>query len=186
MRRESILGASASESFAKPNSVLRLYACRLPTTDGRGCALAHAAGQLASDAPARCVPARVGRADRSEISLVLILGVLLANVLIPPVYELSTRYTPAPSWHLVHRHSRFLFLSFKLADGNLHYKGRDDAYLISFWVLAFWFLREASMRWFWAPLARRCGVKEGKAVVRFSEQGWSLLYCASTVSRELD
>ena len=58
----------------------------------------------------------------------------------------------------------------------------SDAYLIAFWVASFWFLREATMRWFWSPLARLCGVKEGKAVVRFAEQGWSMLYCQSLLS----
>ena len=65
---------------------------------------------------------------------------------------------------------------------SAHRLARSDAYLIAFWVASFWFLREATMRWIWSPLARICGVKEGKAVVRFAEQGWSMLYCQSLLS----
>jgi acyl-CoA-dependent ceramide synthase len=52
----------------------------------------------------------------------------------------------------------------------------SDAYLITFWIILFWFVREASMRWIWEPLARWAGVKEKRSVVRFAEQGWNLLY----------
>lgn len=32
------------------------------------------------------------------------------------------------------------------------------------------------MRYVWAPLARKSGVKEEREVVRFAEQGWALAY----------
>lgn len=55
-------------------------------------------------------------------------------------------------------------------------QARSDAYLIAFWVVLFWFLREASMRWLWEPLARAAGIRDKRSVVRFAEQGWTLLY----------
>lgn len=62
------------------------------------------------------------------------------------------------------------------ADLCLVFVTNSDAYLITFWVVLFWFLREASMRWLWEPLARKLNLKEGKTKVRFAEQGWNLLY----------
>lgn len=59
---------------------------------------------------------------------------------------------------------------------GLFFEMTSDAYLIAFWVVLFWFLREASMRWLWEPLARKLNLKEGKTKVRFAEQGWNLLY----------
>lgn len=60
-----------------------------------------------------------------EISLFVIIVILGLNVFIAPEYELSTYYTPAPSYHLKHTHSKFLFLSFKLPEDNFYYKGRE-------------------------------------------------------------
>ncbi|GAA5829750.1 hypothetical protein JCM5353_002218 [Sporobolomyces roseus] len=52
----------------------------------------------------------------------------------------------------------------------------SDAFIIAWWVIAFWFLREALMKWAFGPLARRCGIKQKRSVVRFAEQSWMLLY----------
>ena len=86
---------------------------------------------MSSFAPEVAFPRSVSsyeHGDAVEISLVFILIVLAANAFFPPVYELSTRYTPAPSYHLKHIHSRFLFLSFKLENESRHYKGRESVF----------------------------------------------------------
>lgn len=43
-------------------------------------------------------------------------------------------------------------------------------------MIAFWFLREALMKWAFIPFARRCGIKHKRSVIRFAEQSWMLLY----------
>ncbi|SCZ95951.1 BZ3500_MvSof-1268-A1-R1_Chr8-1g09905 [Microbotryum saponariae] len=110
------------------------------------------------------------------VSLSVIVVVLAVNAASRAELFLSTRWTPAPSYHLRNPFSRFLYLSFRLPDSDLYYKGRDDAYFIAWWVVVFWFLREALMRWVLAPFARRSGIKEERNVVRFAEQGWSVFY----------
>ncbi|GAA5894518.1 hypothetical protein JCM5296_005118 [Sporobolomyces johnsonii] len=111
-----------------------------------------------------------------ELSLAVLVVVLAGNALNPPEYHLSTALTPSPSYHLRSVFSRFLFLSFREPGTGLYLKGRDDAYFIAWWVVAFSFLREALMRWMFGPFARRCGIKERRSVVRFAEQSWSLCY----------
>ncbi|KWU41730.1 longevity assurance proteins LAG1/LAC1, partial [Rhodotorula sp. JG-1b] len=81
-----------------------------------------------------------------------------------------------PSFHFKSIPARFLFLSFRQPGTGLYYKGRDDAFLIAWWVIAFCFLREATMRWVFRPLARWSGIRSSRAVVRFAEQGWLLVY----------
>ncbi|KAI5479282.1 longevity-assurance protein [Pseudohyphozyma bogoriensis] len=112
-----------------------------------------------------------------EISLPFLLVILAGCALDPPEYSLATTYTPDPSFHLKNVFHRFIFLSFrKPGDENLYYKGRDDAYLITFYFIFFWFLRDASMRWLLQPIARRAGIKTKRNLTRFAEQGWALLY----------
>ena len=52
----------------------------------------------------------------------------------------------------------------------------SDAYVITWWVVCFWFIRESLMRFVLEPIARRAGIKERRAIVRFTEQGYSLCY----------
>ncbi|GAA5967986.1 hypothetical protein JCM11641_003689 [Rhodosporidiobolus odoratus] len=111
-----------------------------------------------------------------ELSLAALLVVAGGSALNSPVYHLSTRLTPSPSYHLQSRFSRFLFLSFRKPGTDLYFKGRDDAFFIAWWVVAFCFLREACMRWLFRPLARYCGIRQKRAIVRFTEQGWACLY----------
>ncbi|GAA5932820.1 uncharacterized protein JCM15063_002214 [Sporobolomyces koalae] len=111
-----------------------------------------------------------------ELSFTALTLVLAGNAWFRPEFHLSTELTPAPSYHLKHVFSRFLFLSFRIHGTNTYYKGRDDAFIIAWWVIAFWFLREALMKWAFIPLARRCGIKQRRSVVRFAEQSWMLLY----------
>jgi acyl-CoA-dependent ceramide synthase len=58
----------------------------------------------------------------------------------------------------------------------LYDKGIDDAYFVLFWVLAFTFLRAASMKYVFAPLARAYGADTPAKQQRFTEQGWSFTY----------
>lgn len=52
----------------------------------------------------------------------------------------------------------------------------SDAFFVVFYFVLFWFLRDASIRWVWEPLAGRFGITSKRAVARFAEQGWALLY----------
>ncbi|GAA5822695.1 hypothetical protein JCM11251_004346 [Rhodosporidiobolus azoricus] len=92
-----------------------------------------------------------------ELYATFLLAILGGNALFPPEYHLSTNLTPAPSHHLRSRLS-------------------SDAYFIGFWVVGFLFAREALMRWVFEPLARFCGVKSRRLVVRFAEQAWLIVY----------
>ncbi|GAA5978743.1 hypothetical protein JCM10908_004465 [Rhodotorula pacifica] len=113
-----------------------------------------------------------------ELSGSILLAILVANALSGDRggSHLSTDLTPDPSFHFRSIPARFLFLSFRQPGTELYYKGRDDAFLIAWWVIAFCFLREATMRWVFRPLARWSGIRSSRAVVRFAEQGWSLVY----------
>lgn len=46
----------------------------------------------------------------------------------------------------------------------------------------FWFLREALMRWVLEPIARKAGIRERRAIVRFTEQGYSFCYYSELLS----
>ncbi|GAA6058164.1 hypothetical protein JCM3770_007036 [Rhodotorula araucariae] len=113
-----------------------------------------------------------------EISLVFVVATLAGNALTPVAPHLSTHLTPNPSFHLRSVPARFFHLSFRKPGTDLYYKGRDDAFFIAWWVIAFCFLREVVMRWIFEPIARQCGIKSRRALVRFAEQGWSLAYYA--------
>ncbi|ORY78383.1 TLC domain-domain-containing protein [Leucosporidium creatinivorum] len=116
-------------------------------------------------------------ARQLEISLGFILLILLGNALSTPArLHLSTHYTPDASYHFSNRFHKFLFVSFRKPGTSLYYKGRDDAYVITWWVAMFWFLREALMRWVLEPIARKAGIREKRAIVRFTEQGYSFCY----------
>ncbi|BGP13686.1 hypothetical protein JCM10213_002254 [Rhodosporidiobolus nylandii] len=115
-----------------------------------------------------------------ELSGAFLLVTLALNAVTPPESHLSTALTPSPSYHLRSRISRFLFLSFRKPGTDLYFKGRDDAFFITWWVGAFWFLREAFMRGVFGPFARWTGIKQRRAIVRFEEQAWACLY--ATVS----
>ncbi|GAA6003147.1 hypothetical protein JCM10207_001771 [Rhodosporidiobolus poonsookiae] len=100
----------------------------------------------------------------------------------PPEYLESTALTPSPSFHLRNPFSRFLLLSFRKPGTSLYYKGRDDAFFIAWWVIAFGFIRDALMRWMFVPIARLCGIRSKRELARFAEQGWQLCYCSISFS----
>jgi len=116
------------------------------------------------------------RISHFQVTSAFLAVVLLVNAFTPVEYELSTRCTPAPSYHVRALASRFVFLSYRKPDEPLYYKGRDDGFFITFWVFVFIFLREALMRWVLTPLASASGVKKYRYVTRFAEQGWSVVY----------
>lgn len=55
--------------------------------------------------------------------------------------------------------------------------------MIAWWVVCFWFIRDSLMRFVLEPLARRAGIKERRAIVRFTEQGYMLCYYSECESR---
>ncbi|KAK4052939.1 Sphingosine N-acyltransferase lag1 [Microbotryomycetes sp. JL221] len=114
-----------------------------------------------------------------ELSLAVLMVVAVGNLLEPRQTYLSTKWTPSPTLHRSFW-SKFVLLSFKDPATESYYKGRDDAYFIAFWVVAFWFLREAMMRWAFQTIARFCGIRNHRSVVRFAEQGYAMSY--ATVS----
>ncbi|GAA5958078.1 hypothetical protein JCM3765_002801 [Sporobolomyces pararoseus] len=111
-----------------------------------------------------------------ELSFGALALILAGNAFHKPDFHLSTELTPSPSYHQTHTFQKFLFLSFRVPGSDTFYKGRDDAFVIAWWVIAFWFLREALMKWAFIPFARRCGIKQKRSVIRFAEQSWMLLY----------
>lgn len=62
------------------------------------------------------------------------------------------------------------------SSADLLLRAASDAYIITWWVVCFWFIRESLMRFVLEPLARRAGIKERRAIVRFTEQGYNLCY----------
>lgn len=78
----------------------------------------------------------------------------------------------APLQETALKHVPLVFLN----SSDLLSVSQSDAYLITFWFILFFFLRDASMRWLWEPLARRAGISKNRSVVRFAEQSWTLAY----------
>ncbi|GAA5861753.1 hypothetical protein JCM8547_000724 [Rhodosporidiobolus lusitaniae] len=150
---------------------------------------AHMLGKAAQAAPASRNELKPSRSilDRAldkqlELTGLVLLAILSGNALSTPEPTLSTELTLSPSYHYPSIFSRFLHLSFRKPDTDLYYKGRDDAFYIFWWVIAFWFLRDALMRWAYEPLAKKLGIRQKKAVVRFAEQAWALTYCIFSFS----
>lgn len=143
-----------------------LVAAPLPLRKGKLPSL----GSASSGRAAWCM------AHQLEISLAVLVSILAGNALVRPQHILSTAKTPDPSEHLRSVFSRFIYLSFKKPGTNTYYKGRDDAYLIAFYVVLFWFVREGAIRWLWTPIARLAGCRDRRSIVRFTEQAHALLY----------
>lgn len=72
--------------------------------------------------------------------------------------------------------SKFFKLSyFDKATGE-YGKGMEDWYLVGFWVIVFTLLRASAIEYLFFPFARKNGIRTHKALVRFAEQAWLLLY----------
>ncbi|EWG36211.1 hypothetical protein FVEG_00328 [Fusarium verticillioides 7600] len=72
--------------------------------------------------------------------------------------------------------SKFLFLSHRQPSTGLYSVGDGDVCFVLFEVLTLAGLREGCMKYLLAPFARVMGVSKERKVVRFSEQGWILMY----------
>lgn len=77
--------------------------------------------------------------------------------------------------------SRFLFISYPIykseIDGTVLYgKGYWDLAFISFWVIAFTFIRESIMLYILKPIAIMGGIKSNRKILRFMEQGYVTIY----------
>ncbi|CAG8772803.1 6626_t:CDS:2, partial [Gigaspora rosea] len=77
--------------------------------------------------------------------------------------------------------SRFLFISYPIykseIDGTVLYgKGYWDLAFISFWVIAFTFIRESIMLYILKPIAIMGGIKSNRKLLRFMEQGYVTIY----------
>ncbi|KAG0225321.1 sphingosine N-acyltransferase lag1 [Actinomortierella wolfii] len=77
-----------------------------------------------------------------------------------------------------------LFMSYRVPeegkDGEWWFKatyakGMDDLFFVSFWIIAFTYIRMLVMKDFFYPLARRFGIR-GSKIERFAEQGYIVLY----------
>jgi acyl-CoA-dependent ceramide synthase len=55
-------------------------------------------------------------------------------------------------------------------------KGYDDYYFVTFWTVAFTFLRAAIMKYFFHPIAKMAGIQSFGKRQRFAEQGWMFSY----------
>ncbi|PNP59756.1 hypothetical protein THARTR1_00635 [Trichoderma harzianum] len=61
-------------------------------------------------------------------------------------------------------------------DTGLYANGKNDLYLVTFFVVFFTGLRHAVMSFVLCPLARRGGISKKKDVARFSEQAWNIIH----------
>jgi acyl-CoA-dependent ceramide synthase len=53
--------------------------------------------------------------------------------------------------------------------------GWKDLYLVSFWIIAFTYIRIAIMKSFLSPLGKKLGIR-GSKLERFEEQGYIVIY----------
>lgn len=78
--------------------------------------------------------------------------------------------------------SRLLFLDYPVRndDGSVAYrKGYNDLWFLAYWVICFSFIRLFWTVYILHPVARRFGIQAESKVLRFGEQGYSFVYCAS-------
>ncbi|KAK0547822.1 sphingosine N-acyltransferase lag1 [Tilletia horrida] len=59
-------------------------------------------------------------------------------------------------------------------------KGYGDLAFVAFYIVVYSFIRQASVLYVFAPFARRSGITNEAKVLRFTEQGYSLLYWGSS------
>jgi very-long-chain ceramide synthase len=74
--------------------------------------------------------------------------------------------------------SKFLTLSYYNPRTGSYGVGKDDGYLIFFFVVVLTLLRAALMEYVLAPFAKSQGITKRKPIVRFSEQGFLLFWGA--------
>lgn len=72
--------------------------------------------------------------------------------------------------------SKFLWLSHRQSSTGLYSIGNGDVCFVLFKVLTLSWLRQGCMEYLLAPFAVTMGVKKKRKCIRFSEQGWVLMY----------
>jgi len=70
----------------------------------------------------------------------------------------------------------FFSFSYYVPQTGLYNPGREDMKLVITWIVVFTGLRAGIMEYILTPFARRVGISKKKAMVRFAEQGWLLVY----------
>lgn len=121
----------------------------------------------------------------AELATLPVAGLFTYNYLNAPTYTLSPSPSPGVI-PLVHRldsiPSKLVHLSYQIpASGTSartasYLKGRDDLYLVAFWVLVFTLMRECIIRYLWIPIGKKYGIKKSSNLLRFGEQGWNVVF----------
>ncbi|KAF3928309.1 hypothetical protein AA313_de0209293 [Arthrobotrys entomopaga] len=93
----------------------------------------------------------------------------------PIAILLTLHYSSSVDSDLHRWTSKFWAPSYYNPQTGMYGKGRDDNYLVGFWVVVFTLIRATVMDYVARPLARYQGMSK-KGSVRFAEQMWSLLY----------
>lgn len=101
------------------------------------------------------------RANQSGLSINCLALLTLTHVLFPSLRSFTT-----PFFTLSHQDHK---------TGEYH-PGTDDFKFVSLWIIIFTGLRAGTMDYVLTPWARSLGLAKKKTIVRFSEQGWMLIY----------
>lgn len=72
--------------------------------------------------------------------------------------------------------TKFYAISYFNPETGKYGKGLEDLYLVLLWIVVFTFLRSFILDYVMTPLARRGGISTQRALVRFSEQAWMVVY----------
>lgn len=73
----------------------------------------------------------------------------------------------------------FFELSYYDPASDAYTQGWNDAPFVVFWIVVFTGMRVAVMDYFIKPLAKLGGIAKRKAIIRFQEQAWLLIYYAA-------
>ncbi|ORX77807.1 longevity assurance proteins LAG1/LAC1 [Basidiobolus meristosporus CBS 931.73] len=96
-----------------------------------------------------------------EIPLIIILAIITGDILRIPLA------------------AKFLRIQYRVpGEENLYLNGTDDLYFISFWVVAFTFIRAAVMEYVLKPIAKHGGIRSYRTLHKFLEQSWLFVYYA--------
>lgn len=72
--------------------------------------------------------------------------------------------------------SKLISLSYYNPVTQMYGVGKDDLWLVLYWIVAFTLLRDGAMQYVFKPWAQWGGVKTQKGLVRFAEQAWLMVY----------
>jgi acyl-CoA-dependent ceramide synthase len=110
------------------------------------------------------------------ITVTVILTITFPSLSHEPKLSSSTDQIPLPTIQPWSTLPKLIHLSYFNPESGKYNKGLDDFYFIGFWVLIWLSLREILMKLLWNPLGSMIGLANSK-LQRFSEQGWTLVYC---------